>query len=59
MMKKMLTNALNNTFFVETLHKIGFHTIILMISTFPSTVMVVWATLVQWDTPDDIRDDIR
>ena len=37
-MKKMLNNALNNAFVVETIHGIGFHTISLMISTFPSTI---------------------
>ena len=34
----MLNNALNITFFVETLHEIGFHAFILMMSTFPSTI---------------------
>jgi hypothetical protein len=37
-MKIMLNNALNNTFCVESLHEIGFHNFILMISTFPSTI---------------------
>ena len=36
--KKRLNEAWTNTFFVETLQEIGFHTLSLMNSTYPSTI---------------------